>query len=183
MVLLQIGLCTFHMKMMKYYAQSFDLYYKLFNWGVYIFADILWHQGERDMDSYKWCEYTLRSSIITMIIFYVVCIDAYHISHKYKVRALLVLVGTILYFQFCIFNQIYTLNPNESWDDHELFVPVFNIALSLQTLLLNSLVNFIIFVGKQLILTMLHPNKAMIQIYPRIEWIDAETSSDGLDIE
>ena len=107
-----------------------------------------------------------------MIVLYIICVDAYHISHKYKVRALIVLIILILYYQICILNQLYALSPNRTWEDQEIVIPVLRISVSLRALMLSSLSNFIIFIGKQLTLMLLHPNKAVLEVYPAVQWLE-----------
>ena len=87
---------------------------------------------------------------------------------------MLILISSILYYEICILKQVHALNPSERWDDTTIQIPIFGASLSLRALMLNALFNFLIFIGKQLFLTVRHPNQAAIDMYPQIEWIDDE---------
>ena len=169
---LLIGISTFDLKMVRYYLVSFDFLYKLFNWTLYMFADIIWNDIHSEMSTLRWTCYALKGMIFTMMILYISCIDAYQIPHRYKVRALIVLVGLIGYFQICTLLQVYSFNLGKAWSDTEVVIPILKISISLRSLMLNSLNNFILFIGKQLVLMLLHPNKAIMPIYPKIYLIE-----------
>ena len=107
-----------------------------------------------------------------MIIVYVVCIDALNIKHKYKVSVLAILIFVIMYFAICYMNRTTITNPTEVWDDHDVTLPVLQFSIGLQSTMLNSLCIFLIFMGKQLVLMLLHPGHAVMQVYPKTQWID-----------
>ena len=171
-ILLLIGLFTFDIKMVKYYFSSFDVYYKLFNLALYLFADLIWNNIHREMDLLKWICHILLDVIAILFVLYSMFIDAYQISHTKKVSILIVLVTIMLYFSVCIGNQVYALNPKENWDDTQIVIPILKITLSLRSLMLNTLINFTLFTWKQLSLVIFHPNKSVLPVYPKILWID-----------
>jgi len=174
--LLSIGLSTLNIKMLKYYLKTFDLYYKMVMWALYIAADFVWWNTslslDYEMNALMWVNYALQRVMFTIIIIFILCIDAYHITHKYKVRAFTVVMVLLVYFLFCMFTQVHALNPTKQWHDRLHFVPVLGKHVSLKALLMAPLLNLIIFTCKQFILIILHPNKAMLQVYPSIRWIE-----------
>ena len=93
-------------------------------------------------------------------------------NRKFKIRTLLILLCCICYSWACKLNQVYEGRLGKSWKDEQ--ITVFKLSLSLKSLLLNSLSNLILFIGKQSILMWLHPNKASLEIYPRTKWVDSK---------
>ena len=170
--LLLIGLMTFDLKMIRYYLTSFDSIYKLVNWSLYVVADIIWNGAQRDMDAFDWLQCISLDIIFTSLVVYVVLIDSYQISHKSKTRAMSVSILISVYGQMCILSQVYALNPNENWEDNEVLLPVMKIWLSMRALMVTSLGNCIIFLVKQLALTVRYPNCCALPVYPKIDWVD-----------
>ena len=181
-VLLLIGAGTFNVKMTQHYLSTFDFYYKLGNWMWYCIADAIWTTYNMEMTDIRWIDYILIQCILSIIILYIICIDSYHISHRVKVRALSILIGGILYYQCCLFAQRYSLNPTVSWENRDLVVPVIGVSITLKTLLINPLVGLTLFIGKQLVTITLHPNQAMLEVYPRIDWVGEGGTDDLMTI-
>ncbi len=162
--------------MIRYYFTSFDLYYKLLNWVLYVVADVIWNHIRRDMDAQTFIAYILLKVILTLVVLYILCIDAYHLQYLYKMRAMALLTVLIIYCSLCIANQVYILNPFEGWEDMQVHIghigDIQIPPLSLQWVMLSALTNFIIFILKQVILMILHPNQAFIEVYPAIQWVN-----------
>jgi len=182
LLFLLLGLCTFDLKMVRFHFASFDLYYKLFEWALYIMADTHWSILSKDMDAVLWLDFVLRDAMTTLVIFYIIFIDSYQISHRFKIALMMLILSWILYHALCILNRILTFNPSQTWSDHEVELPILpflRIPISLQSTMLNAIGMFLLFMFKQLLLMWLHPNKAVFQVYPNTEWIGDKAKDDN----
>ena len=86
-------------------------------------------------------------------------------------RAISLFISLLCYAQICVLIQCHFLNPFKSWKDDMVSISALMISISLRSLMMNSLSNFIVYIGKQLILWALHPNKSLVPVYPRIDWM------------
>ena len=170
-ILLLLALFTSDIKMVKYYLRSFEFYFKLLNWIMYIVAALIWNVLNEDWDAMEWADVVLFNIARTLILLYILCIDAFHITHRTKVITMVVWICVVLYLWLCIAAQVHIQDPWQKWQDSEVKIPLLSIQISLRMMLLNSLGNFIVFVGNQLALIVLHPGKANIPMYPKVEWI------------
>ena len=170
-LLLLIGPFTFDMEMMRFYLKSFDFWFKLFNWTMYMIADAIWSSRQTHMDGVMWTECAFRNLMVTIIIFYIICIDAYHVQTRYKKRALIILIALAMYYETCILLQIFSMNPSRGWDDEDIVITTLAISQSLRSTMLNTLGNFILFMSKQLFVMIRHPGCAAFGLFPHIEWI------------
>ena len=170
-VLLSIGVLSFNIKMIKYYLANFDFYWKLLNWTLFVIADAMWNHHEVDMAAARFIAYILRQIILTIVVLHIICIDAYHLTYRSKFRATVLISVMIMYWWFCVASQVYVFDPMIGWRDVEIRV-VWGISMSLQAVMSGTLINFILFILKQLILMKLHPNEAFIEVYPSIQWVD-----------
>ena len=176
-VILLIGPFTFNAEMMKFYLKSFDFWYKWFNWTMYLCAYSIWNSRQYDMNGTAWTEFAFRNLAITITMLIIFSIDAYHVSDRKKKRALLFLILIAVYFHICIVWRLYFMNPTERWTDWEIEIPLMRIKVSLRGMMMNSMGNLIIFMIKQLVLMIQHPDVAALQLYPKIKWI-AEDEED-----
>ena len=172
--ILVVGPFTFNTEMMKVYVKSFDYWYKWFNWTLYLCAYSVWTNHQHDMNGTAWTEFALRNLVITITIFYIFSIDAYHVPERKKKRALLILILTAAYFYVCIVWQLYFQNPAKDWEDLEIQIPLMQVEVSLRGMMMSSLGNLIIFMIKQLALMVAHPGAADFGLYPEIKWIGDE---------
>ena len=195
-LLLLIGPFTFDMEMMRFYLKSFDFWFKLFNWTMYMIADAIWNSRQMNMDGVAWVECAFRNLMVTIIIFYIICIDAYHVQARYKKRALIILIALVMYYESCILLQIFSMNPSHRWNDDDIVIPALGISKSLRSTMMNTLGNFILFMSKQLFVMIRHPGCAAFGLFPRIDWISenqeernrlaserSESEATSLDIE
>jgi len=170
-VLLTIGLWSFNTKMLKYYATDFDGYWKMLNWSLFVVADVMWNHHEVDMDAARFIAYILLQIILTIVVVHIICIDAYHLTYRSKLRATVLISVLVIYWWFCTASQVYVLDPTTGWRDVEVGV-AWDVSISLRAVMSSTLLNFIFFILKQLILMKLHPNQAFIEVYPAIQWVD-----------
>ena len=169
---LHLALCTADIKMAKYYLRSFEFYFKLLNWIMYIVAALAWTVMNEEWVIGESCaDHVFLNVIRTLIVLYIICIDAFHISHRTKVITMVTWICAVLYSWICNMMQVHVYDPSKVWQDSEVQIPLLNIQISLRMMLLNSSANFIVFVGKQLALIVLHPGKANIPLYPKVKWI------------
>lgn len=173
-VILLIGPFTFDLKMMRFYRKSFDFWFKWYNWTVYLVGCIFWNHLESNMDGVTWTEFAFRSCVITTIIFYIICIDAYQVRASLKRRALAMVVGLAVYYQICNLFQVLPLNPWRSWNDRDITIPVLHIPVSVRSMMMSGLSNFILFMGKQLVVMVKHPGTAALELFPKINWIEED---------
>ena len=66
------------------------------------------------------------------------------------------------------------MNPMGRWRDREIDIPLMRIKVSLRGMMMNSMGNLIIFMVKQLMLMIQHPQVAALQLYPKVKWIAEE---------
>ena len=176
-VILLIGPFTFDTKMMKFYLKSFDFWYKWFNWTMYFWAYSIWTNHQFDMSSSAWMEFSFRNLAITIAMLHIFSLDAYHVPDRKKKSALLVCILIVIYFHICIVWRLYFMNPTERWMDWEIDIPLMRIKVSLRGMMMNSMGNLIIFMIKQLLLMIQHPQVAAFDLYPTVAW-DAEDEED-----
>ena len=63
------------------------------------------------------------------------------------------------------------MNPTERWTDWEINIPLMRISVSLRGMMMGSMGNLIIFMIKQLVLMIVHPQVAAFELYPNVQWI------------
>lgn len=168
--ILMIGPLTFDIEMMRFYLKSFDFWFKWFNWTIYVIADAVWNHREFDMNGLMWAQFASQYLCLTIIIFYIICIDAYHVPVRFKKCALFMLMVLTMYYQFCNVWSLFPLTPWQSWNDTDVILPL-GIKVSLRSMMMSSLGNFIVFMGRQLVQMVWHPGTAAMDLYPQINWI------------
>ena len=174
---LLIGLFTFDVEMMRFYMKSFDFWFKAFYWALFSAADGTLNGLEKaNEEDIEWIAYMFRKCIFTVLVFYVICIDAYHVSQRFKKAASVISLMLAVYCQVCIALQVNAFSPQEKWDDHNIVISKMGIELSLRSTMMNSLGNFIMFMTKQLVILFMHPGTAAFQLYPKIEWTEDQES-------
>ena len=174
-LLLVSGILTFDVEMMRFYVKSFDFWFKAFYWTLFQATDVIWDAIEKEMDYMEWTMYALRKLMIAIFIFYVMCIDAYHVSQRAKKLGLLLALLLAVYRQVCIALQILW----DDRDDRQITVTGLHIELSFRNTMMNALGNFILFMMKQLAVMIMHPGTAAFELYPKIEWLqDQEARND-----
>ena len=179
MVFMVIGTFTFDVERTKFYLKSFDFWYKWFNWTMYVCAYSVWTNHQYDMTGADWVEFLFRNLDITITMFYIFSIDAYHVSNPTKKRGLAMLIAVAVYFHVCIVWQLHFLAPTQNWIDWIIQIPVMQVGVSLRGMMMSSMGNFIVFMIKQLVLMIRHPGAAALELYPQIIWF--EDSEPRLD--
>ena len=66
------------------------------------------------------------------------------------------------------------MSPTGRWKDWEIDIPLMRIKVSLRGMMMNSMGNLIIFMIKQMVLMIQHPQVAALQLYPKIKWIEED---------
>ena len=181
-VILLIGLLTFDLEMMRFYRKSFDFWFKWYNWTVYLVGSIIWHNLESNMDGVMWTEFAFRNCALMTIICYITCIDAYHVRTALKRRALAIIVGLAVYYQICNLFQVFPLNPLKSWVDRDITIPLLHTSFSVRSIMMSGLGNFILFMGKQIVVMVRHPGAAALELFPKINWIEENNNDMETDI-
>ena len=176
-VILLIGPFTFDAEMIKFYLKSFDFWYKWFNWTMYLCGYFIWSNRQHNMSGTAWTEFAFRNLAITITMLHIFSVDAYHVSDRKKKRALLVFILIAIYFHICIVWRLHFMNPTGRWRDWEIYIPLMRIKVSLRGMMMNSMGNLIIFMVKQLVLMIKHPQVAALELFPKVAW----TSEDEED--
>ena len=178
-LILLVGPFTFDAEMMKFYLKSFDFWYKWYNWIMYLCAYSVWTNHQYVMANMAWTEFALRNLVITLTMFYIFAVDAYHVPERNKKRALLILIVVAIYFYVCIFWRLHFLHPRDHWEDWDIELPLMQVNVSLRGMMMSSMGNLIIFMIKQLVLMALHPGVAAFELYPKVTWIGDEEEDQG----
>ena len=168
------GPFTFEVEMMKFYLKSFEFWFKWFNWTLYFVSYAIWSNLEWEMNASLWTEFAFRNLAVTIVIFYIVCIDAYHVPNRQKIRSLILLIMLAVYCQYCNLFQVTILDPRRSWEDKDILIPVMRINMSLRSMMMSGLSNFILFMSKQLVVLIRHPGSASFRLFPKIIWINED---------
>ena len=124
------------------------------------------------MHGVQWLDFVLRDLMVTWAMLYTIFIDSYQISHRLKTTMLLLIILWTAWHAICVLNRILTFDPTQTWDDYkvELQLPFVRVPVSLQSMMLNALVMFLLFMLKQLYLMIKYPNRAVFQLYPDTAW-------------
>ena len=69
---------------------------------------------------------------------------------------------------------ISSLNPGQKWQEQEILIPLIKLKVSLRSMMMSGLANFILFMGKQLMVMIKHPGAAAFELFPKIRWIADE---------
>lgn len=139
-------------------------------------ADIIWTVRNAEFDVLKWSIYILMNMILTLVTIDMIFIHCSRITHSYKLVKISFVLLFIIYYQICILNQVHVFAPGQSWDDSELSVPVLKISMSLRSLMMSSLGNLTLFMGKQFALMVRHLNRVPLPIYPKLVVVDTTSS-------
>ena len=170
-VILLNGPFTFDAEMMTFYLRSFDFWYKWFNWTMYLCAYLIWTNRQYEMDNVARTEFAFRNLTITIAMLHIFSVDAYHVPDRKKKRTLLFMILIAIYFHICIVWRLHFMKPTARWRDSEIDIPLMQIKVSLRGMMMNSMGNLIIFMVKQLVRMINHPQVAAFELYPKVNWI------------